>query len=262
MKIAEQEKQAASAIDTEKIARHFGHHAAGYERYANLQMQTAAHLAGRLPAAEGISSVLELGCGTGFLSCQLQKKYPDASLVMTDLSQEMLDVCKEKTGRKNAVFARLDATHPPVDIGRFDLIVSGMTFQWLADPVASLRAWQHRLTPKGRLYYSAPAPGSFMQWRKVLQQMGVSVGLLDTPDLPGQDETVTYVRSYLNALHFFSDLRRTGANLPRPGYRPLKTGQLRRALRALDRQGTPLEISWRIQYGCLKAGRGYERAGG
>ena len=55
-------------------------------------------LLGALPPA-GEGDILDLGCGTGLSTLELEKKYPESSVIGVDISPEMLKIAKEKCSR-------------------------------------------------------------------------------------------------------------------------------------------------------------------
>ena len=71
------------------VAETFAAHVGEYERSARLQAQSAEKLAGHLPELDD-AKILEIGCGTGFLTQHLLERYPDADFLITDLAPEMV----------------------------------------------------------------------------------------------------------------------------------------------------------------------------
>lgn len=234
------------------IARRFGGRARDYDAHAGLQRAITARLASLLPLLER-PRILELGCGTGFLTRHLLALYPDAALLATDLSEEMLGACRAVCGGDGrASFAVMDAGAPDAG-GPFDLVAHSMTLQWLPDPLAALAAQRKLLSGKGELFYATIAPGGFREWREALAAEGLDSGLVEMPRLPGVIEEEERRIGYGGGLAFLRSLRAIGADRSREGYRPLDAGRLRRALARLD--GTHGAcVTWRIAYGRLGPG--------
>lgn len=225
----------------QRVAARFGRGAQSYDRAAGLQAEVAARLATLLPPRA--ARVLEVGCGTGLFTAHLRGAYPGAEIVPTDISPAMaarVDGARVMDGEN---------PHAP---GPFDLIAACMSAHWFANPLRGLQNLADTLPPGGVLLYAAPAPGALGQWRGHLDSLGLSVGLLEFPDLPFRIEDNTHRIVYKSGLDFLRSLRDTGAATPRPGHRPLNPGQLRRAARAFDVQAQD-GVGWVIRYGRIGA---------
>jgi len=105
-----------SAARKAAIARSFDSAARSYDAHAPVQRRVARQLARHiaslpLPARPRI---LEIGCGTGFLSGALFARYPEGRFVFTDLSPAMARRCREKLARRggHAQFAVMDGEFP------------------------------------------------------------------------------------------------------------------------------------------------------
>lgn len=239
------------------IARRFGDKADRYDDYARLQRRVAARLAKRLPTVER-PDVLEVGCGTGFLTRRLIGAYPDANLLITDLSPRMIERCREGVDRSfesRVRFAQMDGEAPDTS-ECFDLVALSMTLQWFTDPVAGLLRLAERLKPGGRLYFATIGPGNFPEWRAALEREALPFGFVAMPALPGVTVVERVPISYGSGVDFLASLKAIGAGEPRPGYRPLSSGQLRRALRRLEKDAA-CRVTWEFVYGELPG-----RAGG
>lgn len=113
------------------VAAAFSSAADTYDDSAGLQREVAERLAGRIAGLPlpGQPRILEIGCGTGFLSRALCSLNPSA-LVVTDISQAMLARCRETLGDiRTARFLTMDGEEPRAAAGSgFDLICSSLTF--------------------------------------------------------------------------------------------------------------------------------------
>ena len=234
------------------IAQRFGAKAGVYDARAHLQRRAADKLAARLPEREG-PSVLELGCGTGFLTRHLLARYPEGNLLITDLAPEMVAACRQACGNgRGAVdFAVMDAEAD--DPGRkFDLIALNMTLQWFADPRAGLDRLTRFLAPGGTLLFSTLGPESFAEWRAALADEGIPAGVVTMPPLEGVVESENVVVCYGTGSEFLTSMKAIGAGVPRLGYRPVPPGTLRRALRRLERD-YEARVTWQLVFGELQA---------
>ncbi|OGR35167.1 MAG: hypothetical protein A2051_11760, partial [Desulfovibrionales bacterium GWA2_65_9] len=214
----------------------FGRRARDYSRHAHLQQHTAQTLAAFLREHGGLPGdgpAVEIGCGTGLLTELLH--VPGRPYLATDLSPEMLEQCQirlsERLGqqRQGLSFAVLDGQTAAFAIPPA-AIVSNLTCQWFADPVAGL-ARLARQTPL--LAFSVPLKGSFPEWEAAFADLGRTSGLLPLP----QEQAVLAALEALaptrlvhrieerqqhfpNATAFADSFRLIGADQPRTGYTP------------------------------------------
>ncbi|MEG2792100.1 MAG: methyltransferase domain-containing protein, partial [Odoribacter sp.] len=97
--------------------------------------------------------VLEIGCGTGFLTRKLRQHLSKEQLYINDLVEEMC--------RKTAGSCDIEANHCLVgDIEQlhlketYNLIVSASTFQWFARPSETFKKLAEHLHPGGLMVFS------------------------------------------------------------------------------------------------------------
>lgn len=235
------------------IAQTFGQKSDEYDHHATLQKDIAAHLASLLPQLETGAKILEIGCGTGFLTHHLINLYPDAKLSITDISPDMVKRCR--TGAANhphIEFQIMDGENPPLQ-DNYDLIVSSMAVQWFENAEEGLARLQTQLTATGQLFFSTIGANSFPEWRASLLATATPSGLLDgmstTPYLIEKHHPQV---QYKNALAFLRAMKSIGAHNPKSGYKAQSPAQIRRACRHFDDEYSGL-ITWQILYGSMKA---------
>ncbi len=232
------------------IAQSFAASAPSYDAHAEPQRAVAGRLARLLPDLIA-PRVIELGCGTGLFSRHLMARYPDGRFTFSDLTPAMLDQCRQALAPSERVtFEVIDAGCLNGE-GEFDLVALSMTLHWLTDPLASLQRLRGLLSPRGVLLYATLGSGCFAEWRDVLAREALPSGLIEMPPLPGLIAEERLV-SDGGALSFLRAMKAVGGLTPRPGYRPLPPGALRRAIRTLDAQHGG-RVTWHIVYGRLSA---------
>ncbi|WP_353861475.1 dethiobiotin synthase [Azospirillum formosense] len=246
------------------IAAAFGKAAPGYEEHAAVQRAAAERLAERvaclpLPARP---RVLEIGCGTGFLSRALRERIGPADWLLTDLSPDMLARCRATLGNPtDSAFRIVDGEQPDLD-GPFDLIVSSLALQWFRNPATALAHWVGLLAPGGRIAIATLAADSFREWREAHHALGLEAGVPTYPtrhDLDrlwpaggrGSVEEERLLRRHADGLEFLAELKGIGAHLPAEGRRPLPPGALRRVLRRLERP-EGVTMTHHIAYGLFR----------
>jgi malonyl-CoA O-methyltransferase len=246
----------------------FGAAAAGYDRHAGVQREVAARLSARIARLDlpARPRILEIGCGTGMLTRMLGACFPEADWTITDLSPAMLDVAR--SGLRLGGVARyrvMDGEYPSLEggPGRFDLICSSMALQWFGDPARGLARLAALLAPAGRLAVALPVHGTFAEWRRAHEALGLRPRMIRFPrpgalrpqcgDIAARVDVERIVEACGGALAFLRDLKGIGATAPRPGCRPLSAPMLRRVCAEFDRAGA--RCSYRIAY-CLWRGGG------
>ena len=106
-----------------RIAAAFSAQARAYDSVGAVQRAVAGRLAARIAArVSGPRNILEIGCGTGFLSAELAGYFPTADLCLTDIAPAMLACAQARLGAR-ADYLLLDGEHPQGLTQRFDLIV-------------------------------------------------------------------------------------------------------------------------------------------
>jgi malonyl-CoA O-methyltransferase len=120
----------------ERIRTNFDNAAVNYDRYASVQ-QKSAQVLFELIKANNISPkrVIDVGCGTGFLSAKLINEFTDADFILNDLSPNMLEIAKSKFTRcKRVAYQLADAEDKSFDQQGIDLISSNLSLQWFSNP--------------------------------------------------------------------------------------------------------------------------------
>jgi demethylmenaquinone methyltransferase/2-methoxy-6-polyprenyl-1,4-benzoquinol methylase len=104
-------------------------------------------------AAEGFQPrrVLDLCAGTGDFALAVKKRFPDASVILTDFSKPMLNIARSKTkGLGDVTILTADAMKAPFCDMVFDAVVCGFGLRNLDDPQQGLKEIVRVLKPEGR----------------------------------------------------------------------------------------------------------------
>lgn len=145
-------------MDTVKelVRRHWNRRAAGFDREASHGLLTDAQarawqrLIARL-AGPAALDVLDIGCGTGFLSLLFAAQHHRVTGI--DVAPTMLARARAKAQAQGLVirFIEADAEAPALAAASQDLIVERHVIWTLPHPEAALDAWRRLLRPGGRL---------------------------------------------------------------------------------------------------------------
>ena len=96
--------------------------------------------------------VLDLGAGTGRLTCELLKLVGDSGLVVgADISEKMLQAGRENAALKSALFTCVDAEHLSFSSNSFDKIVCFSTLPHIPHIQMAIREAFRVLNPGGKL---------------------------------------------------------------------------------------------------------------
>ena len=233
----------------QRISDAFGAAAGRYDDHAGPQRQAAALVADlafrQMPGGAG--RILEIGCGTGLLTRDVQARWPGAEMVVTDLSPGMLAKAASN-GLVAGRFMTMDGEAPLFDGPWFDLILSSLAFQWFDDLAGAIGRLVALLRPGGSLIFSTMGQGSFARWRAAHGACGLVAGVPDYPTLPDLrailarfddafafDEVVALEGQGARAL--LAHLKGIGAVVPGEGRNPLNVKDLRRVMAAYDASG-------------------------
>lgn len=237
----------------EHIAENFGKSVQHYHENAHVQKQSAQRLLASLkPWTEIIppGPILEIGCGTGFVTRGLYDLFPNRDIEITDLSPEMVEFCKnhveipEKFNGK-VTFEKRDGEFLQGEKEHYGLIISGFVAQWFKDPAYSMGRMLEMLKPGGLLLASFPGKDTFKEWKHHCET-------LDLPftgnELPDTEEMVIKLSvgpvqvdfyedhvtdEFENATAFFRHLKKTGVSTNKND-RQLSSSELRQLIRHWD----------------------------
>lgn len=109
-----------------------------------------------LPQVQG-KTVLDLGCGMG----QHARQYAElgaASVLGIDLSEKMLSYARQHFSGPNITYQRMAMEELPQLKGRFDLITSSLTFDYVEDLNHLMASIYARLKDGGHLVFSMSHP--------------------------------------------------------------------------------------------------------
>ena len=226
------------------IARAFDR-ADNYDAHALIQREAAIRLA-RLIAQLDIpadANILEIGCGTGFLSIELARLFPQATLILSDLSPTMIRRARKAV---DARFLVMDGERPALRTGTARLICSSLTFQWFEDLGAAVARLYHLLPSGGHFAFATLATGTFAEWQAAHEAAGATPATRDYPTLAeiraacpttARIETQTLVEPHTDGRAFLRGLKAIGAQTPWGPRAPLAPASMRRVLRAFEDAG-------------------------
>lgn len=152
------------------IARNFSRYAHLYGQYADVQNIVGRRLLEHALLPAQVSSILEIGCGPGNYTSMLLDRFPAARVVAVDMAEAMIETACKKVKTDRVTFQVDDAETMPM-CGRFDLITSNASFQWLTDMHAMFVRCANLLSPGNSLLFSAFGPRTFVELNSCLKTL-------------------------------------------------------------------------------------------
>ncbi len=114
--------------------------------YGEEIVQRAAALA---PAA-----ILETACGTGSVTIPLAKALPNAQIIATDISEDMIAYAKTKAEAAAIAWSQADACDLPFAPHSFDLVLAEFGAMFYPDKVKAFAEAKRVLRPQGSFLFS------------------------------------------------------------------------------------------------------------
>lgn len=277
-----------------QVVRSFSSRASVYEAHAQVQSLAALLLSEfigdwrreRLVESAGLQTpfppgpVLEVGCGTGFLSAHLLSHFADRNIVISDIAEDMLPLCKARLEHcpgfdtDRVTFSTVDGEEIESD-EKYAAIFSSFALQWFGDPGQGIAQMSRNLTDGGAIFFAVPGDATFWQWKALCKKHNVPY---TANPMPSRDDFERWaadaglqcnVQEYL-VNHHYSDVHsmlkalRDSGTATRRTETGLSVGELRRLIRAGkpaaevsadsnsgESETSTIEISYHILYGCL-----------
>ena len=235
-------------IFSDLVKKRFSRNPEYYDSQADVQKTVSANLAEMISASvdkSAVASVMEIGCGTGFLTRRLFRLFPDAEFAVTDLSPAMFSYCERSSAKLadelgvSARFEVFDASHDSLNCSQ-DLITSSLAFQWIENFADLFERSRAALSDGGTLAFATLAEGTFSSVLESFASHGMDlpmpalpnfaelrVALANFADVEFRHETLREEFDSMGA--FLRHLREIGAG--NATGKPLPTGKLAKLIR-------------------------------
>ncbi|MEY8347661.1 malonyl-ACP O-methyltransferase BioC [Bacillus cereus] len=219
-------------INKTLLQKRFNGAAVSYDQYASVQKKMAQQLLSIMKKHyHKMSSIriLELGCGTGYLTEQLAVSFPNAEIIAIDFAESMIAVAKTRNHVESVTFRCEDIEHLTLSES-FDVIISSATFQWLNDLQTTVKSLYRYLFEGGLLLFSTFGDQTFQELHTAFQhakeekniQSSSSVGqrFVTREQLKDVCESVTgdvhvsetcYIEKFATVREFLQSIRKVGA---------------------------------------------------
>ncbi|MFA6169737.1 MAG: methyltransferase domain-containing protein [Candidatus Margulisiibacteriota bacterium] len=212
----------------ELIKRNFSRGAAAYDSEAILQKE----MADRLYALTGVcpTRILDLGCGTGYLTRRLAEKFPLARVVGVDIAPGMIAEARERNQRANIKYLVADGEQ--YNDGQYDLIVANASLQWMKVEKVFNNVLK-LLLPGGRFVFATFGPGTLAELKACgfrINDFPAPVKLAESLKSFSQVEVKTDLvrQTFPGVKELVGHLRSIGANSPINSEKPGKITGLKK----------------------------------
>ncbi|MDD5577821.1 MAG: malonyl-ACP O-methyltransferase BioC [Methylobacter sp.] len=153
---------ASFSLDKNKVKQSFSAASATYDSAAALQRRVGNELLNTLNPTDLAGTVLDLGCGTGFLTGELLRIAPHPSLqhiIALDIAWPMLHTTRNKLiNNPNIGYLCADAELLPIAGKSVDLVFSSLALQWCRNLEAVFADIQRILKFGKQLVFSTFGP--------------------------------------------------------------------------------------------------------
>ena len=142
-------------INKEEVEQRFRRSRVSYNDNARVQKMVVDRMVPMiLSSVERVpEKILEIGCGTGLLTSQLQRTFSSNGLYLNDLVEELCyhAATVNHVSMKHCFPGDVEKLFLPLS---FDLIASASTFQWFTTPEETFKKLSKRLEQRGVLVFS------------------------------------------------------------------------------------------------------------
>jgi len=159
-----------SIVKHKSIADEFGRSSKKYHQEAEIQHKVADGLVASLRPWKQIipdGPILEIGCGTGFLSEKLISEFSNREINITDASEEMVNFANSHIGNSDSEWVKFEVFNPEIDEVEeesYSLIISNFAAQWFDDTAYTIAKLSKALKQDGLILFSFPGNKSFPEW--------------------------------------------------------------------------------------------------
>lgn len=197
----------------ELVKQQFSKNLTNYEENAVVQMIMAEKLVNLLPKKE-YKNILEIGCGTGFLTKLLNKNIKFETYTTIDIVGECKDYIQSINPNINFIKGDIEKTELTK---KYDLIISNAVFQWITNFEKFINTLNANLNDNGILAFTTFGKENFIEIRKVGK---VSLDYLSKEEIKEllsnynieHIEEETIIKNFENIKNMLMHMKKTGVN--------------------------------------------------
>lgn len=167
-------------IDKQQVKFHFSKNASTYNQYANIQKEMKNNLIKFMLENNKhdikIKNILEIGCGTGYLTHALNDLFPSAHITAVDIAPGMIAEIKSQFINKPVDFICGDIEEMQLN-NTYDLIISNATFQWFNHMSLTIEKLHNSLNTNGMLCFSTFGEYTFCELNECFNKAKQSLAI-------------------------------------------------------------------------------------
>ncbi len=183
-------------LDKRGIKQSFVKAANTYDGVAKLQRQVGRELLGSVDIKQCNGVLVDLGCGTGFLTSELVGAANYKHLIAVDIADAMLKTTQRKLGSKDTInYVCADAEFLPFVSASVDHLFSNLALQWCQNLTAVLLDIKRVLKPEGQLVFSTFGP-------KTLQELKAAWATVDNYNHVNKFYSAAQIQQFLEGAGF------------------------------------------------------------
>ena len=141
-------------LDKVKVKGSFAQAANTYDAVADLQRRVGQALFTQVIDRGLTGMVLDVGCGTGFITRELMALSEIEKVIALDIAVPMLQATRQKVNSQKLSLVCADAEYLPLSEQAVHHIVSNLALQWCEDLSSVFSDFKRVLKPNGQLLFS------------------------------------------------------------------------------------------------------------
>ena len=158
---------------SQRVAQRFAAAALQYDEQAIAQRHSAQLL---LAHMDCVGTVLDVGCGTGWLTQQIAQQANVNQVVAVDIAPDML--FSPYLVNDKIIKIQADASCLPIQTASIDIVVSNFALQWLLEPALFVQQLKRILAQGGQFALALPVHGTLFEveqaWQAVDDQVHIN----------------------------------------------------------------------------------------
>ncbi len=226
-------------VDKKQMRGAFQRAAAGYDAAAVLQREIADRLLARLDLIKlAPMRILDAGCGTGYCTRALSRRYPRAQVLGLDIATAMTAQAHTVHGPRSVLgrwrrrdrYVCGDAESLPLASASVDMVFSNLAMQW-CDPQVVFAEFLRVLRPGGLLMFTSFGPDTLRELRSAWATVDDTPhvhGFIDMHDLGDALMRTPYAEPVMDMEHIiltYADVRSVMADLKAIGAHNVARGR-------------------------------------